>query len=122
MALMPCRECGKEISSLAHACPHCGAPIERIPSAAAARAPLPEGGVSYLKAALVLSGLALLFSVILIVYASSQHRPEADDRATIDVCWEEYGKKSLDPASKRFIASACEKMESDFKQKYGRDP
>lgn len=27
MALMSCRECGKQVSDLAAACPHCGAPI-----------------------------------------------------------------------------------------------
>ena len=26
MALIPCRECGKEIADSAPACPHCGAP------------------------------------------------------------------------------------------------
>lgn len=27
MALFPCRECGKQISTQAQACPHCGAPL-----------------------------------------------------------------------------------------------
>jgi len=29
MALIQCKECNKEISSQAKACPHCGAPVER---------------------------------------------------------------------------------------------
>ena len=29
MALINCRECGKSISSEAHACPHCGCPVKR---------------------------------------------------------------------------------------------
>ena len=29
MALIPCHECGKEISDQAEACPHCGAPVKK---------------------------------------------------------------------------------------------
>lgn len=29
MALKPCKECGKEISSTAQACPHCGKPLKQ---------------------------------------------------------------------------------------------
>ena len=35
MSLIKCKECGKEISSLAKACPHCGCPVtepESVPS------------------------------------------------------------------------------------------
>lgn len=32
MALIQCKECGKEISSLAAACPHCGAPLNATPA------------------------------------------------------------------------------------------
>lgn len=30
MAIITCRECGKEISDTASACPHCGAPVEKF--------------------------------------------------------------------------------------------
>lgn len=30
MALIECKECGKEVSSMASSCPHCGFPINRI--------------------------------------------------------------------------------------------
>jgi hypothetical protein len=33
MALKPCRECGREISTEAPSCPHCGAPVATKPSA-----------------------------------------------------------------------------------------
>ncbi|MCG6983927.1 MAG: zinc ribbon domain-containing protein [Thiocapsa sp.] len=33
MALIPCSECGKSISSAAVSCPHCGAPVPKPPSA-----------------------------------------------------------------------------------------
>lgn len=32
MALTPCRECNREISDQAAACPHCGAPVARRPT------------------------------------------------------------------------------------------
>ena len=43
-------------------------------------------------------------------------------RMAIEQCWKDYERKSLDPETKRFIASSCEKIESDFKQQYGIDP
>lgn len=33
MALEPCRECGREISTQATACPQCGAPVRPLRSA-----------------------------------------------------------------------------------------
>jgi hypothetical protein len=30
LSLAPCRECGKEISTSARACPHCGSPVKRV--------------------------------------------------------------------------------------------
>ena len=41
MALMFCRECGKQVSSEAPACPHCGAPRPVLP------APMPAPPVYY---------------------------------------------------------------------------
>jgi len=43
MALVQCPECGKEISSLATACPHCGLPNPTAKSAAAGPSPAPAG-------------------------------------------------------------------------------
>ena len=34
MALIKCKECGKEISDLAASCPHCGAPVNTTPAPA----------------------------------------------------------------------------------------
>lgn len=39
MALMPCVECGREISDKAAACPHCGAPVGVVETARESRAP-----------------------------------------------------------------------------------
>jgi hypothetical protein len=40
MALVKCKECGKEVSSAATACPHCGAPTAQPSAVAAARSRL----------------------------------------------------------------------------------
>lgn len=43
-------------------------------------------------------------------------------RDAISICWQEYEKKSLDPAGKRFIAGACELMEHKFRDQYRTSP
>lgn len=52
--------------------------------------------------------------------------PENDEkykaRGAISVCWQEYEKKSLDPAAKRFIAGVCEQMEQKFRDQYRTSP
>jgi len=57
---------------------------------------------------------------------SSANSPESNARAlerrAIEVCWEEQARKSLTPGEQRFIAGACERMESEFQQKHGRKP
>lgn len=40
----------------------------------------------------------------------------------IELCWEGQGKRSLDPATARFAAGACEQMEEKFVQRWGRKP
>lgn len=51
MALQACRECGKEISSKAQTCPHCGIKISRV-----------SGGVIAVIGVIAIMGIALLAS------------------------------------------------------------
>ncbi len=44
------------------------------------------------------------------------------DRGAIELCWKEQQRKSLDPATARFVASTCERMESEFRIKYKVNP
>lgn len=46
----------------------------------------------------------------------------SDARWAIKLCWEDQAKKSNTPSQARFIAGACEMMESDFKKKYRINP
>lgn len=52
----------------------------------------------------------------------SKDQEKAKARQVISVCWSDYEKKSLDPGTKRFVASTCEKLERDFVQKFGHRP
>ncbi len=43
-------------------------------------------------------------------------------RRAVSLCWQDQSRKSLTPGEARFIAGACEKMESDFRQRWGHSP
>ena len=49
-------------------------------------------------------------------------RERAKHRDAIELCWSDYEKKSLDPATKRFVAGACESMERKYEAQLGRKP
>lgn len=53
---------------------------------------------------------------------SPERQAKQRARYTISLCWDEQKKKSHDPATARFIASSCEMMESDFRNKYNHNP
>ena len=64
-----------------------------------------------------------LFVLLMIVGSFSSGGGESGSaRRAIDHCWSEQSRKSLAPSEARFIAGACEKMERDYKDKYGRAP
>lgn len=68
----------------------------------------------------------LLVAVGVLLLVGCDNSPEAKEkgikRDAIKLCWEDYEKKSFDAGTKKFIAGACEKMEGDFKAKYGVNP
>ncbi|WP_420517069.1 hypothetical protein [Proteus mirabilis] len=57
-----------------------------------------------------------------IMSSSPESKEKSKDRNAISYCWKEYDKKSLSDEQKRFIASSCKKMESDFRSRYGVNP
>lgn len=63
-----------------------------------------------------------LFVLMMIIGSLSPPSESGTARRAIDLCWSEQQRKSLPPDQARFIAGACEKMESDFKKKYGHAP
>ncbi|GEM_PF-1743372 len=125
MALVSCKECGKEISDQAAACPSCGAPVAKGAAQPAVPTPVGQRKVGCGTVIVVLLVLGAIFVAILMVMnpedpAVREERWRKKD--AIELCWKEYERKSLDPATKRFVASACEKMEKDFRDKYGQEP
>jgi hypothetical protein len=126
MALIACSECGKQISDKAAACPHCGnplaaaspAPIFRDDPAAQVR-PVPVQIVKKKSNTIwwVLGTPVVLFGAMMVIGAAN-NGPEAQARSAqrqaIELCWQEQGKKSLDPSTGRFVAGVCEKMQADL--------
>lgn len=108
MALIACRECGNEISTDARACPKCGA-INRQPKSK-----------TWLLIPLFL--IAVVFIWGLSISNTPEAKAKARERAAIDMCWEEHERKSLDPATQRFVASTCEMMEDKFRKEHGVNP
>lgn len=44
------------------------------------------------------------------------------ERDVIASCWQEQERESLTSAEASLTASACEKLEDDFRRKWSRDP
>ena len=109
MALVPCTECGARISNMATSCPQCGIQPEK-----------PKKANWWLRVPLILLGLFVAFIAFGMVVGST---PEAQERSknryAIEYCWSEQKKPSVEPEAARFMAGACEKMEAEFRQKYG---
>lgn len=68
----------------------------------------------------------LVIALGILTLLGCDNSPEAKEKASkrdgIDYCWTTYKKKSNSDDEKRFIAGACEKMEGDFRAKYGVNP
>lgn len=77
MALINCPECGREVSSLAPACPHCGCPFIEVVSAPERRLPTAHGasrrGGRALAGCLVAVGAILVAVGVQGVKTSSSH-------------------------------------------------
>jgi len=109
MALQPCAECGTQISNMAAACPQCGAPPARL-----------RKTKWWLWIPL---GLIITFVIFaLIVGSSPEAKQRADERIAIELCWRNQKDPALESSTQRFIAGACQKMESDFRDKHGLNP
>lgn len=112
MTLHACPECQKPVSSKAAACPHCGAKV--------ATPPAPPGAMGTMG--WFFAGLILVFITWAAIKGFGTDDGRSKARAAIDLCWAEQGRKSLDPATARFAASACEFMATEFEKKYGIKP
>lgn len=119
MSMMVCWECQAAVSDAASACPKCGAPIG---GAMTLEKPVREGATGLgLKIAV---GVAVGVGALILIGGMTD--PQSEERArardAISLCWEEQSRKSLDPASARFVAGACELLEERYAAKYRRKP
>ena len=117
MALIGCGECGKEISSEAPACPHCGAPNRAYVK--------PMGLFSKLLiGAFVLTFLFLGFGCLLASSPDGQARSK--ERDAIEYCESEYERLRENPGTTRgaleIAYGACEMMKREFREKWNREP
>ena len=114
MPLVSCPTCEGSISLAAPICPHCGHPVGIQKSQ--------TSSLWWLPAAIPLS-LVLLAAIAFVVLAEpGDSRERRLERDAISECWKEQGRRSLPPAHARFVAGVCEKMERDFKAKFGSAP
>jgi hypothetical protein len=72
-----------------------------------------------MKAFLMVAGFLVFVFFIMGINQSPHDKEKSNNRDAIALCWENQAKKSNTPEEARFIAGACEKMESDFYKKYG---
>lgn len=104
--MMACRECSKEISEKAAACPGCGAKV-----------PKPKTWLW-----VILTIVVCFFGYALTAGNSPEAREKAQKRSAIELCWSEQARKSNGAGEAQFIAGACERMERDFEGQYGHKP
>jgi len=106
MALMPCKECGNELSTSAKACPKCGAKVPKTKW--------------WFWVPLGLVSAFLVFGTI--VASTPEAKEKAQARSAIELCWEGQERKSFDASTQRFVAGVCEMMEKEFTEKHGHRP
>jgi hypothetical protein len=91
MAMTTCKECGKEISSTAKTCPHCGAPVAR-PRAGG----LPKG----CSVIAVVFAVIVVFVSILLYFGDVAHNDELSKATTpkqyITLFMQNYNKAPMD--------------------------
>ena len=70
-----------------------------------------------------LGGAVALFVLWALVRTPSpEEQAQRDSERAISSCWDQQGKKSLEPSAARLAAGACERMDSEYVAKYGRKP
>jgi hypothetical protein len=120
MALVKCSECGAAVSSEAATCIKCGAPCARFVE--------PKKSAGWNNLAVIFMACVIAFVGLASYLPKAERDPAQEAKAeakwrleqTIKLCWEEQARKSLSPATQRFIAGACEQGEEDYRSKYGR--
>lgn len=107
MALITCRECGSNVSLEAVNCPSCGIRVAPKSSAWKWLVGVPVG----------------LFLLVMVIGLINSNPEKTQARRAYEACQDSLA--SADRArsgTSTFIAGTCEKMRSDFREKYGVNP
>lgn len=109
MHLTRCPACGNDVSTQATTCPSCGQPQWK------------EKKTKWWL--WVPLGVGIAFTLVgLLSPETPESKEKALQRATIEMCWADQGRKSHDSGAAQFIAGACERMEQKFREKWGVAP
>ena len=103
MALITCKECGKDISDQAAACPGCGAPVRKVPAAPVAPKPqsLGDKKVGCGTTVVVVGLVGLLFLAYLVNQRRSDLDPVADAMSAMRRQVASDIQLTVDPAAAR---------------------
>lgn len=71
---------------------------------------------------MIAAAFAMFVAWALLRTPSPEEQERSAERMAIELCWKDQARKSLDASTARFIAGACEMMESDFKAKHRLSP
>jgi len=74
------------------------------------------------KNVFIWGGLGLLAFVTFNAWFPQEDSPKSHDRQVIELCWQDYEKKSNDAQTKLILAKACENLEKKFVETYGVKP
>jgi hypothetical protein len=113
VALQPCTECNAQLSDKAASCPQCGAPPNKRSKPAT---------WLWVLLGVPLAIFAMLFFIGSLMQSTPEGEEKAKDRYAVEYCRGEAKRTSLDTDAARLMVSACEKLESHFRQKYGVNP
>lgn len=110
MALIICRECKNQVSDQAKSCPNCGA--------------LQAGSSTFIQKLAVTVFVSFLLATAYFIFLPKTlgDKKMERDLAAIELCWQDYSRKSNSSSEMRLIAATCEQRESDFKRDYNRNP
>lgn len=107
MALISCRECGKDVSTEAVNCPSCGARV--APQSSAWK--------------WVIGVPVACFAAFMLLGVLNSNPEKSHDRLVYETCMDSVAAADrARDGTARFVASTCEKMRSDFVNKYGSTP
>lgn len=114
MAIVSCDECGKEVSTLAESCPHCGAKQQQQPASQYQSGEKPFKWWLWVPVGLI----AAFF-----LFGALSKGPTAQAKESlqhdIDKCWKEAFKAEPGTRGREMLYQACENMKRDYLIKFG---